>query len=792
MAVRHLAKNRSYAALNILGLSIGLACFTLIALWVKDELSYDRFHAKTDRIYRVANLFKDESGQFEQAVTPVPLAPALLNDLPEVEDAVRIDPNGAIVELDDKQFVEDDILAVDPSFFGLFDFKLLRGTAKALSEPYSVVITQGMARKYFGERDPIGKSLRIFLFDPDGIGAEYKITGIIEDCPANSHFNYNFLVSFKTLERYNPDAASSWYNNGYYTYMPVKPDANMALLESKMSTFLEKYIGKEMKQYKVAWTYFLQPLATIHLNSNIRYEIKPTSSVSNVVIFASIGFIVLLLACINYINLATAYAKDRLKEVGVRKVMGALKNQLIGQHLMESWLLAMLSLIVGVTIIEIVRPLFESLTGRQVEGLYEWKTLITLVGITSLAGLLSGIYPALAVSSFRTVHILKGHYQTGNSGVWLRKALVVLQYSITIVLITGILVVQLQLQFINNKDLGFNEENLLIVNVNGSADVIRGFGGFRQEMEANPDITGIARSNTMITGGLGNSGALGIDASGKTVNATVFRMRVDHNYLETYGMKLLAGRNFDLTSASDSAGGFIINEATTRLYGYDDPADMVGTKFHFNGNDGQIIGVVADFHYNSLQQKIEPTCMYLLDGHFSRIAIRMQGNIHTQIKTVSSAWKKHFPESLLEYSFAEDTVEGQYQAERRFSRIFSVFSVISLAIACLGLFSLVSYSVQGRTKEIGIRKVLGASVSTIVAMISREFLVLIIVACIIAVPIGYYFMDKWLESFAYHIVLEFWVFILAGITALLIAMFTISLKSIRSALANPVDSLRNE
>jgi putative ABC transport system permease protein len=429
-AIRHLLKNRSYTLLNIGGLSLGLACFTLIGLWVKDEVSYDLFHNKADRIYRIAGTFTDESGQFDQAVTCIPLAPALVNDLPEVENALRIDTNDAIVKQGDKQFSEDYILGVDPSFFDIFSFKLLKGNpATALAEPYNIILSESMAKKYFGEKDPLGESLRIFQYDPDGQGAEFKVTGVIEDCPHNSHFRYNFLFSFKTIEAVNRNAFGyeGWFNNSYYTYVLLKPEASQEQLRTKLSTFLEKYIGNEMKKNKVYWSYFLQPLRDIHLKSQLRYEIMATSSVAYVTVFGTIGFIVLLLACINYINLTTAYAGDRFKEVGVRKVMGAYRNQLVGQHLFESWILALASLALSIAWIEIARPLFESLTGKEVMGLYRLEVVFALIIIASGVGLLSGIYPSIVLSSFKTVNVLKGQFTSGTTGVWLRKSLVVFQ-----------------------------------------------------------------------------------------------------------------------------------------------------------------------------------------------------------------------------------------------------------------------------------------------------------------------------------------------------------------------------
>ena len=793
-ALRHLIKNSAYTLLNIGGLSIGLTCFTLISLWVKNEFSYDSFHKNADRIYRVAGTFTDESGQFDQAVTCIPLAPALANDLPEVENTVRLDMNGAVVRYGDKQFSERDIIAVDPSFFDIFSFKLLKGNpATALSEPYNIVLSESMARKYFGDVDPLGRSLRIFQYDPDGQGAEYNITGIVEDCPQNSHFNYNFLFSFKTVEAANPNefGYNGWFNNGYYTYILLRQDASVNALHTKLSTFLEKYIGPDMKKSKIYWSYFLQPLQDLHLKSDLRYEIRSNNSLAFVGIFAAVGFIVLLLACMNYVNLSTAYSADRFKEVGVRKVMGAYRNQLVLQYLVESVLLVFISLIFSVTWIELARPLFESLTGTEITSLYSIGTLASLFMIALLVGLLAGIYPSLILSSFKTVNVLKGQFTFGPTGAWLRKSLVVFQYAITIVLISSILVTQLQLHFIREKDLGFDKENLLILNVNGSPEVRPGYEAFKNELLSHSSITGLATSSAMISGGLGNTFVSIQDASGKKISATIFTNPVDADYIDTYGMKLIAGRNFVKGSLVDTLS-IIVNEATTRTYHYQNPDDAIGREILFGNTKGTIIGVVSDFHYNSLRKKIEPTCMFLVRGGFSRVAVRLDGDVDQGIKLVTAAWKKHFPNTVLEYAMAEQRLQDQYQWDQRFAKIFMIFTLISLAIACLGLFALVSYAVKSRTKEIGIRKVLGASVSRIVTMLSREFIVLILVACIIAIPAAYYFMQQWLQSFEYRVDVGPGIFIGAGVIALIIAMITISMKSIRSALSNPVKSLRNE
>ncbi len=794
-AVRRLLKNKLHFALNAIGLSVGLACFALIALWVVGELSYDRFHAKVDRIYRVGGLFTDESGRFDQAVTPPPLGPALVADYPEVEATVRLDRNTATVQLGEKQFIESGIILADPAFFHVFDFKILSGDSRtALNEPYNIILSRTMAKKYFGDEDPIGKSLRIFQYDPDGNGAEYKITGVVEDTPINSQFHYNFLVSFKTMEVVEPESmsANGWYWNGYYTYVLLREGSDPKAFEAKLPQTIEKYMGTTNREWKVNYDYFLQPYADIHLGSHLRYEFEPTGNMSFVVIFGSIGVLVMFLACINYVNLSTAFSADRYRDVGMRKVMGAMKNQLVFQYLAESWLLSLFSLILSFSWIELARPLFEALTGKPVVGLYTWSTVTLLFAISSLAGILSGLYPSVLLSSFKPAAVLKGNWKTASSAGMLRKTLVTFQYAVTIFLVIGILVVQRQMSFIQNKDLGFDKENLVILGVNGSREVIRGYDAFANELRISTLISGVARSNTSLYGGLGNSVGVMENADGIETNATIYLLRCDFEFPELYRMKLMAGRFFSHDFTTDSTEAYVVNETTTRAFGYSDPEKAIGRKFEFGGNPGKVIGVVRDFHYSSLQNKVDPTCIFLLGGNFSRISVRFKGPVIESMDLITTMWKKHFPNSVQDFKFAEDSLNNQYQSEQRFSEVFLVFAVISLAIACLGLFALVSYSVEGRTKEIGIRKVLGASVQSILILFSKEFIVLVLAACMIAVPAGYYFMNNWLNNFAYRVELGPGTFLVASLLVLGVAWFTVSARSIGAAVANPADALRSE
>jgi putative ABC transport system permease protein len=793
-AIRHLAKKKLYTILNVFGLSIGLACFATIGLWVKSELSYDTFHKKSDRIYRVVNTYVDETSVINQAATSPPLGPALAKDIPDVEQAVRIDPGDAVMAVDDKSFLERGIIT-DQSFFEVFDFNLLSGNrSSALKEPYSVILSQSLAEKYFGQTDPVGQLVKIFSFDADGNGAQYKVTGVIENCPENSQFFYDYVISFNTWETYNPAILEHdmWFSNGrVYTYILLHPNSNAADVQAKLPSLIETHIGKEMRDNKFSFEYTLQALTDVHLYSNLSYEIGPNGSMSYVIIFATVGIIVLLLACINYINLSTAYATERLKEVGIHKVMGAMKIQLLTRYLTESWLLAVLSLVIACGWIELSKPFFESISGMKFGGLYTIQSVGLLFVITSFVGLAAGAYPSVVLSRFKPVNILKGN--VGDlSGTWLRKALVVVQFSITIILVIGIIVVQLQMNFIRDKNLGFNKDNLVVFGVHGSPEVIAGYKGFVNELTMSPNIGGVARSNTTIGNGLGNLNATVEDAGGKKVSTTVYQFRVDYDYVDVYDMKLIAGRNFRTDNAADSTRAFIVNEALSKSYGYSNPADLIGKAFEYNGKAGEVIGVVKDFNFNSLLHKVEPACMYLLGGGFSRLSIRITGDTKKGFDEVQTMWKKHFPTSVLQYSFYEDTLANSYRAESRFSDIFLVFSIVSLAIACLGLFALVSYAVERRAKEIGIRKVLGASVINILSMVSAEFISLVALSCLIGIPVGYFFMNEWLTSFAYHISINVFMFIGAGALVLTIAWGTVTFRTFRAASANPVDSLRSE
>ena len=720
------------------------------------------------------------------------MAKALVRDYPEIDDAVRLDMRDCIVRYDNKQFNEDGVLFTDQSFFKIFDYSLNQGDiTTALREPNSIVLTESIAQKYFGAENPLGKTMTLYQYDPGGNGAPYKVTGVTPDPPQNAHFTFTILGSFNTYEAIVPEVREFWFENSYYTYLLLKEGVDPKVLEAKLPDFAERYMGDRMREFNMFYTYSLQPLADIHLNSHLRYEIQATGSLNTVYIFATIGLFILLIACINYMNLATARSLSRGKEVGVRKVLGAAKSQLLRQFLVESTIVSAVAFTIALLLVELLQPAFFTLTQKHLEQLFSTELLLLMTTVTLFIGLLSGLYPAFFISSVGAANVLKGNFKSTATGILTRKGLVVLQFSITIVLLIGIAVVKSQTDFVRSKDLGFDKDALLVLNVNGFAQVQNGIQPFKDELLANSNITGITISRGLIVGGLGNSLVGTIDGNGRAVSTSIYRHMVGLDYIDVYKMKISAGRNF---SRADSLGGYIVNEAVVRTFDWGEPEDALGKPFIRGRGQGRIIGVVEDFHFSSLQNAIEPVALSLTrPNRFSRISVRLEtANLAKTMEFVEQGWVKHFPAALFEYSFMDERLDRQYRQEKLFGNIFMTFVVLSLAIACLGLFGLAAFAAQQRTKEIGVRKVLGATVVNVVALLSKDFVNLVLFANLIAWPVAWFIMTRWLENFAYHIGIEWWMFTLAGGLALVIALLTVSTQAIRAALANPVEALRYE
>ncbi len=793
---RNIIRNKTFSFLNIFGLSAGLTCFAFIALWVTDELSYDKFNKNYNRIFRLVSTTKTETGIEESAVSSAPMAKALQNDYPEVENAVRLKMREEIITFNNQQVLQPGILLTDPSFFDIFSYHLTQGNAAtALSQPFSVILTESAAKKYFGDKDPMGQTLMLNMYDSTGYGAAYKITGIMSDPPKNAHFTFSMLASFKTIEITHPDILTTdgWGDAGFYTYVLLKKGVDYKSFSKKITQFYGKYIGDLFNIWRSIYFYRLQPLSDIHLRSNLQDEIAPAGAITPVYIFFTIGIFILLLAGINYTNLATARSAGRAKEVSIKKVVGAGKLQLIFQYLLESVGTACIALILSFLFSFLLQPYFDQVTGKDLSLFSSPLLLLFLTIATVFLGILSGVYPAVIISSFKPAGILKGTFKSSDKGILLRKTLVVSQFVITIILITGIVVIYAQMSFIKNKDLGYNKDALLFLRVNGNTDVIKGYAAFKNELRNSPLISGITTSNSMIVGGLGSGGSETVDSKGNPLQVNTARLRVDTGYLNVYGIKLLVGRNFATGTSPAGDRQIILNEMAVKKFGWKNDENAIGKPFRMGDQKGVVIGVTNDFYFNSLAQAIEPLAIYQLDDHFSRITVK--GDItkaNEVVKLVESTWKKHFPSALFDYDFVSRQIKEQYKAEERFSKIFLYFSVLSLLIACLGLYGLISFTIFQKTKEIGIRKVLGATANRIAAMLSGDFLKLVLFASFISVPVAWYIMNKWLQHFAYRINLSWWMFGAAGSLVLLIALITVSFQTIKAAIANPVGSLRTE
>ncbi len=786
IAFRNLWKNKVFSFINIMGLTVGMTACFLIFLYVKFELSYDAFNSKADRIYRLVTDLKTPSDNLHIGVTSWAFAPKIKSELPEVQSFARISRGSFLITKGNIKFQEDKCLFANSSLFHLFDFKLLQGNPQtALKNPYSIVLSETYAKKYFGNENPVGQTL---LFSGDHIPA--SVTGVMKDIPDNSQIKTDLFVSMSTLtQKINAGIDDQWDNFGATSYLLLTPGANAIGLEKKFPAFLTNWIGTDMDKAQMHYTLSLEPLRDVYLYSD--RDASKTGNIRNVYIFSIIAVFILLIACFNFINLTTARASERAKEVGIRKVVGASKRQLARQFIGESVLLCLISFILVIGLSVLLLPSFNHLSGKMIShGIFSnFSYLILLFFASVCIGLIAGIYPALVLSSFKPIIVLKGRFSSGTKGILLRKGLVVAQFTISIALIIGTIIVYSQMKYMRNQDLGFNKDQMIILDSNGDSARF----AFAQSLLSIPNVKSVSLSSS--APGMGNSEAYSQveNKNGDMQVATLARYAVDFNFIPQYKMKMVAGRAFSKDFATDTTQAIILNETAVRQFGYSSPDQIIGKRFDQWGRQGKVIGVVKDFHYRSLQQNIKPLSMVIQPESEGLVNVNVSAaDLPQTLAVIESKWKQMIPARPFSYTFLDDTFNKQYRNEDRFEKLFFNFAILAIFISCLGLLGLASYSTLQRTKEIGIRKVLGASVSGITSLLSKDFIKLVLIALVIASPLAWFGMHKWLQGFAYRINIGFWVFILAGLLAILIAVLTVSFQAIKAAVANPVKSLRSE
>ncbi len=801
MAWRNLVKNKVYSVLNILGLAVSLACFILITLYVVDELSYDRFHEKADRIYRInSDITMGESQQLP--FTSDMMGPTLKNDYPQVEESTRIyTSNGSKLLRKGDEFIEENLVAhADSTFFQVFTFPLIAGDPKtALKDPRSVVLSESAAQKYFGSTDVVGETIETIQ------ETAYTVTGVMEDFPSNSHIRFDFLFSMDD----DIYPFGNFISHNFHTYLLLKEGTDPAEVEAKFNEYFDRYVQpvakqilninsrKEFEDAGNKLEYSLFPLTRIHLHSDRSIEIRPGGNIQYVYIFSAVALFILLIACINFMNLSTARAAGRAREVGIRKVLGSARKQLIQQFMSEAILMSIIAMLLALGIAFLALPDFNEIAAKTMSlgRVFQPDILLLLIALPFVVGLLAGSYPALFLSAFKPVQVLKGNFSLGARGGSLRNALVVFQFATSIILIVGTIVVYQQLEYIQNKNLGFNKDQVIIVD---EAFVLGPqVRTFKNEITEIPGVqSGTLSSYIPVGGSSRNNNTFSKDAVLNTQNA--FGMQnwtIDHDYIETMGMEILQGRDFSREYSTDSTA-IIINETTARMMGEE---DVVGKKLYgvTNFDTGEltaytIIGVVRNFHFESLRENIGPLGFML--GRSTGIASFKvnAANIPQVIDGIEQKWENISTGMPLSYRFMDEAFDEMYRTEQRLGTIALVFSILAILVACLGLFGLSTFIAEKRIKEIGIRKILGATVGGLVQMLSKDFLKLVLISFVIATPIAWYAMNNWLQDFVYRIDLSWMYFVAAGLLALLIALSTVGYHALKAAMINPAKNLRSE
>jgi putative ABC transport system permease protein len=806
IALRNLVRQKAYTAINIAGLATGMACCFLILLFVSHELGYDKFQARADRIYQLEYEVNFGGNPTKIATAPPPIAPLLKDFFPEIETSARVYFRNASLQRPDKsnadKYEEENFGFADSTLTNILTFDFIAGDPKtALNAPFNIIITDEMAQKYFGQEEALGKTL---LFDGRH---PMKVSGVFRRYPDNSHIHPHFFANYETMFATSAEGArenlpKNWVISHSYYYILLKPGYTATAVNARFPAFLEKFGNPQLRKDQ---KFTLVPLQNIHLRSEAQNQLEPGGDITYVYVFIAIALITLLIACINFINLATASSLRRSREVGVRKVLGAYRWQLIWQFLGESILICLIAFVLSIILVVLGLPLLNDITEKKLTltQLIDWRMLTGFIGVFILAGLVAGSYPAFFVSGFQSVVSLKGtSMPTKAGGVGLRKVLVVMQFAVSIALIAGALVAYQQLQYLRNRPMGFQKEHTLVVPL-FSQNLNNIFGGVGPELRSktnayeeviarNPKI----KASTLSAGTPGNGAVRrGTVPEGFTQEDNLFiaGMAVDYDFISTYGLELIAGRDFSKEFGTDHLEAFIINEKAVAQFKWGSPQEAIGKTINREGKKGKVVGVVKDFNYVSLQLPIESFLLDINPPLFNTFSIKVQSdNIPQTIDFLDNKWNEFFPEKAFSYTFLEEDINQAYNADQRLGQIINYFAFMAIFISGLGLFGLASFTTAQRTKEIGVRKVLGATVAQIVQLLYKDFALLVIIAFVIAIPLTLYLANKWLEEFAFRVDIEWWMFALPGLFVIIIALLTVSWQSIKAALANPVKSLRNE
>jgi len=801
-ALRNLWKNKFYSAINILGLALGIACFLFILLYVRHELSYDRYHTHADRLYRM----HFEGNFFDQEIDIPQVGdswgPLLVREYPEVEQYMRFRDGGDfLVRHEGTSYREENVVYADSTFFDIFSFSLLEGDPKtALAEPNTIVITPAVANKYFGNEKPVGKAL---TFDNE---QQFRITGVMEPIPDNTHFNFDIFISMATREE---SRGNQWMSFNFHTYLRLQEGTDPKRVEDHFEEVARTHLGSQLAQF-IGQSYddflaggnfmefSLMPVTNIHLHSQTGGELAPPGDIKYVYTFSFIGLLILLLACINFMNLSTARSAGRAREVGMRKVVGAQRGQLIQQFLSESILISAMALVIAAGLVVVFLPYFNQLSGKSftlIDMTQPW-IWAAMLGLILIVGLLAGSYPAFFLSRFRPIRVLKGRFSNSAEGAWLRNGLVVFQFAITVGLIVGTMVIYDQLQYVQNKKMGYEKEHLLVLT--DAYGLGNNLDAFKQEIMRHPQVVNATLTSYLPTPSSRNTNGHFLGRNPNPDDMQVLQSwYVDHDFVKTLGIEIVEGRDFMRENAADSSA-VLLNEAAVQIFKLEDPIGQeIGT--YEGEEDGEmlfgtyrVIGVMKDFHYESLRQRIDPMIIYL-GRSSSFLALRIRGeNIPGLINDLQRSWNEMAPGQPFDYNFLDDRFEAMYEAETRVGQILSVFTILAIVIACLGLFGLATFTAEQRTKEIGIRKVLGAPVSRLFLMMTGTFTRWVLLANLIALPLAYYAMRRWMEGFEYQAGISWVSLVLAGAIALLIALLTVGFQAWRAARRNPVHALKYE